>query len=60
MPTETKGAKLVVWGFILAGLLMIGAAILPVFRGGGLNAAFLAIGALWLILGAAIWKKKGA
>ena len=58
MPTETKGAKLVVWGFILAGLLMISAAILPLLKGGELNAAFLAIGALWLILGAAIRKKK--
>jgi hypothetical protein len=58
MPSETKGAKLVVWGFLLAGLLMVGAAILPVLRGQEVNAAFLAIGAVWLILGAAIVKRR--
>ena len=60
MPSETKGAKLVVWGFILAGLLMVFAAILPMLKGGEVNAAYLAIGALWLILGAAIRKKKSS
>jgi hypothetical protein len=60
MPTETKGAKVVVWGFILAALLMMGAAILPVLKGGELNAAFLAIGALWLIVGLAVRKKASS
>ncbi|MGH9787199.1 MAG: hypothetical protein ACRD4U_00675 [Candidatus Acidiferrales bacterium] len=60
MPAETRGAKLVVWGFLFAGLLMIAAAIIPVFKGQEVNAAFLAIGALWLILGAAIRKKKSS
>jgi len=58
MTTETRGAKLVVWGFILAGLVMIAAAILPSLKGQEVNAAFLAIGALWLILGIGIRKRK--
>lgn len=55
---ETKAAKLVVWGFVLAGLVMLAAALLPALKGGEVNGAFLAIGMLWLILALAIRKKK--
>jgi len=58
MPVETKGAKLVFWGFVAAGLLMIFAATVRALKGGGVNAAFLSIGALWLIIAVAIRKKK--
>jgi len=60
VPPETKAAKLVVWGFVLAGLLMIAAAVLPALKGREVNPTFLAIGALWLILGLALRKKKSS
>jgi hypothetical protein len=41
-------------------VLLFAAAILPVLKGGEVNAAFLAIGALWLILGRALVKRKAA
>jgi hypothetical protein len=50
--------RLVPAGFALAGVLFLVAAIKPVIKGQTLNAAFLIVGALCLILGIAIARKS--
>ena len=57
---ENNRAKLVSWGFLAGGALMIFAAIVPVLKGGNANAAYLSVGALMLIIAMAVRKKKSA
>lgn len=44
-------------GFLLAGVLFVVAAVLPMFRGQQLNAAFLPLGIVFAILGFVMWRK---
>ena len=44
-------------GFVLAAIFFFIAAVRPAFRGGSLNAAFLGVGAVFLALGLAMWRK---
>ena len=44
-------------GFFLAGVLFVVAALIPTFRGQPMNAAFLAIGIVFAILGMVTWRK---
>jgi hypothetical protein len=50
--------KVAVWAFVLAGVLFVVAAVIPLLRGGELNATFLALSVVWFILGAAAAKKN--
>ena len=53
--------KLVPIGFTLSGLLFLLAAVVkPLIKGQPINAAFLSLGALFLILGIATWRKAGS
>lgn len=45
------------FGFIAAGLLFWVAALVPLAKGRPLNAAFIPVGVVFFILGAALWKK---
>ncbi len=54
------GEKIVRFGFMLAGLLFLFAALKPVFTGGAMNATFLIIGAACVVLGAVLGRKPGA
>jgi hypothetical protein len=49
--------KIAMWGFVLAGVLFVAAALMPMVRGGTLNATFLALSVVFFILGAAVAKK---
>jgi len=52
--------KLVPMGFTFAGLLFLLAAVVkPLIKGQPINAVFLILGALCLILGIATWRKSG-
>ncbi len=44
-------------GFGLAAMFFFIAAVMPAFRGGTLNAAFLGVGVVFLALGVAMWRK---
>jgi hypothetical protein len=52
--------KIAVWGFLLTGVLFVVAALIPLVRGGSLNATFLALSVVFFILGAAVAKKNRA
>jgi hypothetical protein len=54
---KTWEKKIVPFGFSLAGALFLFAAVVPALEGDPLNAAFLGVGALFLILGIATWRK---
>jgi hypothetical protein len=45
------------FGFGLAGVLFFIAAVMPALRGESLNAAFLAVGVIFLVLGIGIWRR---
>lgn len=49
--------RIVPVSFVLSAMLFVFAALKPVIKGQRLNAAFLAIGVLCLILGIATWRK---
>jgi len=53
------GTNIVRFGFLLAGLLFLLAAVKPAFRGGSLNATFLVIGVACIVLGSVIGRKRG-
>lgn len=50
--------KIADWGMLLAGVLFLAASLLPIFDDRPMNAAFLAIGVVFLILGAARARKR--
>ena len=52
--------KTAVWGFLLIGVLFVVVALIPLMRGGSLNATFLAVSVVFFILGAAVAKKHRA
>ncbi|HXG59714.1 MAG TPA: hypothetical protein VNL91_11890 [Thermoanaerobaculia bacterium] len=55
----SKDKKIAPAGFLLAAVLFFAAAFIPLARGGDLNAAFLALGVVFLVLAAAVRKKLG-
>jgi hypothetical protein len=56
MARSTFGA----WGFVLAGVLFLVAGVGPVLRGDRLNAAFVALAVVFMIVGAAAMKRRAA
>lgn len=44
-------------GFFVAGVVFVIAAIVPVFRGEPMNAAFLPLGVVFAILGGVTWRR---
>ena len=50
--------RVAVWGFVVAGILAMVAAFIPVLRGGTMNAVFFPVGVVFLILAAAINKNR--
>jgi hypothetical protein len=46
-------SKVAAWGFVVAGVLFLAAAILPVLLGGTLNPRFVALAVFFIIIGAA-------
>lgn len=50
--------KVAIWGFVVAGLLFMVAAFLPMLRGGSMNAVFFPVGVVFLVLAAAINKTR--
>lgn len=52
-------ARIVMWGFVVAGVLFFVAALLPLLGGGRMNAVFFPVGLVFLIL-AAMAKKNRA
>lgn len=50
--------KVAVWGFALAGVLNLIAALIPLLRGRSMNVVFFAAGVVFLILAAALAKKR--
>lgn len=46
------------WGFLIAAVLFLAAAVLPLLTGGKFNAAFFVLAMAFLVIGAAIAKKK--
>lgn len=53
-------ARIVMWGFVVAGVLFFVAALLPLLGGGRMNAVFFPVGLVFLILAAAKAKEKRA
>jgi hypothetical protein len=51
-------SRTAVWGFMLAAILLLAVAFLPILRGGNLNATFLPLAVVFFILGIAAAKKS--
>ena len=49
--------KIAPLGFLLAGVLFLVAAVVPTFRGQPLNATFLPLGVVFIVLGFIMWRK---
>lgn len=45
-------------GFLLAGVLFVIAAVIPLLKGKSLNAAFIGVGAMFVVLGAVALNKS--
>jgi hypothetical protein len=56
-PWERKIAPL---GFLLAAVLFVIAALLPVARGRPLNAAFFGVAVIFGVLGGVAWRRSGS
>lgn len=52
-------SRIVPVGFAFSAVLFLFAALKPLIKGQSLNAAFLAIGALALVVAIATWRKSG-
>ena len=53
------GKNIIRFGFLLAGVLFLFAAVKPVVVGGSLNPTFLVIGAACIVLGLVVGRKPG-
>jgi hypothetical protein len=52
--------QLAAWGFIVAAVLFGAAGVLPAARGGTFRPAYVAVGAFFLIFGAALKRRRAA
>jgi hypothetical protein len=52
--------KVAAWGFVVAGVLFLTAGVLPAVRGGTFQPTFLAVGVVFLVIGAAAARARRA